>query len=148
VRRDDVRNLLPGEHFWGTHVVRGGGDTGERLSVFAPHRSAVPGHGAGALPKRVFGLASGECVEVSQPPASLREGDVGEEAEAGVGGREGCGGDDIADGEEDVDWEGEQGQRHRVWLATCDEVKLKPDRMTKGLRGTKRCIISGTMNGP
>lgn len=91
----------------------GGGDTGERLSVFAAHRSAVPGYGACALPKRVFGLASGECVEVSQPAASLREGDVGEEAESGVEGRERCGGDDVADGEEDVDWEGEQGRRRR-----------------------------------
>jgi hypothetical protein len=97
------------------------GDTGkEWLRVFAPHGPAVPGHGAGALPKQIFGLASGECVKVSQPPAGLGEGEVGEEAKSGIKGGERCGRDDVADGEEDVDWEGKQGRgrKHRHWPTT------------------------------
>ena len=53
----------------------------EQWHIFAPHGSAVPSHGAGALPKQIFGFASGECVKVSQPLAGLREGEVGEEGE-------------------------------------------------------------------
>lgn len=106
MRSDDECNLLPGEHVGGGRVM--GGGTRERMGVFATHRSAVPGHCAGALPKQVIGLAGGERVDVAQPSAGLRKGEVGEEAESGIGGREWCGGDDIADDEEDVDGEGEQ----------------------------------------
>jgi hypothetical protein len=84
------------------------GDTGERLGVFAAHWSAVPSYGAGALPEQVIGLASGECVDVTQPSAGLREGEVGVEAKSGVCGRKWCGRYDIADDEEDVDGKREQ----------------------------------------
>lgn len=84
------------------------GGTRERLGVFATHWSAVPGYCAGALPEEVIGLASGERVDVAQTSAGLRKGEVGEEAESGIGGREWCGRDDIADDEEDVDGEREQ----------------------------------------
>ena len=106
MRSDDECNLLPGEHFGGGRVINGG--TRERLRVFATHWSAVPGYCAGPLPEQVIGLASGERVDVAQPSAGLRKGEVGEEAESGVGGGEWCGGDDIADDEEDVDGEIEQ----------------------------------------
>jgi len=106
MRSDDECNLLPGEHFGGRRIVNGG--TRERLGVFATHGSAVPGHRAGALPEQIIGLASGERVDVAQPSGGLRKGEVGEEAESGIGGREGCGRDDIADDEEDVDGEREQ----------------------------------------
>jgi len=84
------------------------GSTGECLGVFAAHWSAVPGHGAGALPEQVVGLGSGECVDIAQPSAGLGEGEVDEETETGIGGREWCGGDDIANDEEDVDGKREQ----------------------------------------
>jgi len=84
------------------------GETRERLGVFAAHWSAVPGHRAGALPEQVVGLARGERVDVAQPSAGLRKGEMGEEAESGIGGGEWCGRDDIADDEEDVDGESEQ----------------------------------------
>ena len=100
-----MRNLLPGVHFGGRRVVKGG--TGERLRVLATHWPSVPGYGAGPLPELVLGLASGECVDVAQPSTGLREGKVGDEAEAGIDGRERCGRNDIADDEEDVDGKSE-----------------------------------------
>ena len=102
-------HLLPGEHFGGGRVVKGAGGTREEhLRVFATHRPAIACGRARTLPEQVLGLASGERVDVAQASRGLREGEVGEEAEAGVGGGEGCGRDDIADDEEDVDGKSKQ----------------------------------------
>jgi len=97
------------------------GDTWKRLGVFASHWLAVPGHSAGALPEQVTGLASGERVDVLQPSAGLGKGEVGEEAESGIGGREWCGRDDIADDEEDVDGQREQRCCFRHFILSCCE---------------------------
>ena len=102
-------HLLPGEDFGGGRVAKGAGGTREEhLHVFATHRPAVPCRCACTLPEQVLGLASGERVDVAQASGGLREGDVGEEAEPGIDGGEGCGGDDIADDEEDVDGKSKQ----------------------------------------
>ena len=100
-----MRNLPPGEHFGGRRVVKGG--TGERLRVLATHGPSVPSYGAGSLPEQVVGLATGESVDVTQPSTGLREGEVGDEAELGIGGREWSGRNDIADDKEHVDGKSE-----------------------------------------
>jgi hypothetical protein len=120
VCRHKVRNLLPSENLHGRRVMRG--KPRKCLWIFASHGSAVPGQEAGALPKQIVGLAGGEGVDVTQPAASLREGEMGKKAERRIDGCEGSGRYDIADGEEDVNWEREQGRRHLEWVATTSTL--------------------------
>lgn len=84
------------------------GGTRECLRVLATHWPAEPSYGAGAPPEQVIGLGCGEGVDVAQPSTGLREGEVGDEAESGIGGGERRGRNDIADDEEDVDGKSEQ----------------------------------------
>jgi hypothetical protein len=86
VRGDEERYLLPGEHLRRWRV--GKGEARECLWVLAAHGSAVASHDAGALPKQILGLRSGERVDSPQPTAGLREGEVGEEAKARIDGCE------------------------------------------------------------
>ena len=105
VRGDEECDLLPGEHLRRRCVRRC--EARECLWVLAAHGSAVASHDAGALPKQILGLGSGERVDSPQPTTGLRKRKVGVEAKSGIERRKRGGGYDIAYGEEDVHWERE-----------------------------------------